>query len=1016
MPRIIFKCRYLKNAAVHLENLVVYVATREGVEKIPLTARLLPATRNQKQLMTDILTQFPDTKNLFEYEDYLKQPTVENASEFITAALDQNLDQLTHQKVYVNYIATRPRAEKLGTHGLFSDEDTPLVLSKVAEEVGEHTGNVWTPIISLRREDAARLGYDNAAAWIALLRKQRNEFAQQMKIAPENLRWYAAFHNEGHHPHCHMMVYSVNPREGYVTKPAIENMRSSLAREIFQQDLIQIYSDQTVQRNRLTNQSRDALQDILVQMQSGACENTVIEDLLFQLAERLKHTTGKKQYGYLKAPLKELVNQIVDEMAKDTRVAQTYAAWQELRKEVLRTYKDELPEPLPLSMQKEFKGIKNMVIAEAMNIGSHRITFEGDENADQLLEEEDIEENRLKEENRSEAEESDSILPEEEPQPLLNEQQEDSDDILPSSLEHTSHNNFSEAISGQPQPHMAWSNHYKEARTFLYGSDDIEPDFEQALFLFLAEAETGNALAMHDLGRMYADGLGVEIDKELSFSWYRKALDVFFAIEAEKENKYVEYRIGKMYAAGLGTEQDYEEAAEWFETAAAQNHKFAQYSLAGLYYRGQGVEQDYETAFDLYRRSARQRVPYADYELAKMYRDGIGTQKNAEAAGLHFEEAFLGFQRLEEQSHDDKLQYRLGQMLYTGTGTEKDVSAAIGYFEKAARLGNVHAQYMLGKIYLDADSGHADAEQAILWLTKAAEGGNSLAQYALGKLYRDGSHVEKDIEKAIVLFTQSAEQENQYAAYALGKLYLAGEGVPKDTAAAVKWLTFSADLGNQFAQYALAKLYLTGEDVPKDVPKAVELFTKAAIQNNMFAQYQLGKLYLLGEDVLKDADAAVKWLTASSEQGNQYAQYQLGKLYLSEEDIAKNIDAAVKWLTASAEQGNQYAQYQLGKLNIMGKDIPRDREAAVHWLTLSAGQGNLYAQFFLDHLDSFRDPSLFLATTRLLHHISRIFQEEQRKLTSEPGMQTDSKLRKKLRQKKMAQGHAPDDHELKQTY
>jgi hypothetical protein len=197
--------------------MVEYIATRDGVEKIPPDLRTLSATQKQEQLISDILSQFPDSTELFEYEDYIKQPTVENASEFIGAALDQNLDKLSHQEIYVNYIATRPRAEKLGTHGLFTDADTTPILSKVAEEVAEHTGNVWTPIISLRREDAVRLGYDNAAAWMALIRKQRNMFAEQMKIAPENLRWYAAFHNEGHHPHCHMLVYSVNPREGYVT-------------------------------------------------------------------------------------------------------------------------------------------------------------------------------------------------------------------------------------------------------------------------------------------------------------------------------------------------------------------------------------------------------------------------------------------------------------------------------------------------------------------------------------------------------------------------------------------------------------------------------------------------------------------------------------------------------------------------------------------------------------------------------------------------------------------------------
>lgn len=836
MPRIIFKCRYIKNSAVHLENVVEYIATREGVEKIAPNIRVLHATNKQEQLITDILSQFPDSVDLFEYQDYTKQPTVENASEFISAALDQNLDKLSHQEVYVNYIATRPHAEKLGTHGLFTDADTPLVLSRVAEDVAGHTGNVWTPIISLQREDAARLGYDNAAAWMALLRKQRNMFAEQMKIAPENLRWYAAFHNEGHHPHCHMLIFSSNPREGYVTKQAIEKMRSSMAMEIFQQDLIHVYSEQTIHRNELAEKSLEALKEIIGSMSGGLYKNDTIEALISHLAERLRHTTGKKQYGYLKAPLKAVVDQIVDELSKETRVAEAYAKWQELRNEVLRTYSDKLPDPLPLSRQKEFKHIKNIVINEAMSIGGQHFTFEGDELADEL----------------QPSEESTSPLPVDEYPAIMDEASEDD-----------------EADGGNP--HIKWSDRYKEARTFLYGGKDTEPDFMQALRLFQEEAQAGNALAMHDLGRIYAYGLGVDADADIASGWYQKALSAFMKIEATKNSRYVEYRIGKMHAAGLGTEQDYAEAAGWFEMAASRNHKYAQYSLAGLYYQGQGVSQDYEMAFRFYDKAAAQRVPYANYELAKMYRDGIGTEKNADEAELNFEEAFYGFERLEKQSHDDKLQYRLSQMLYTGTGTEQDIPLAIEYLEKAERLGNVHAQYMLGKAYLD------------------------------------GIHFDKDVAKAI------------------------------------------------------------------------NMFTKAAERNNSFAMYQLGKLYLLGEDTPKDVESAVKWLNKSAELGNQYAQYSLGKLYL------------------------------------IGRDVPRDRDAAVRWLNLSAEQGNIYAQFFLDHLDSFRDASLFLSATRLLHHLSRIFRDEQKRLSGYLGTQTESKLRRKIREKKIAQGHAPGDHELRQT-
>lgn len=806
-------------------------------------------------------------------------------------------------------------------------------------------------------------------SWQDLIRGQRNHIAEQMKITPENLRWYAAYHDEGHHPHVHLIAYSTDPHEAYVTKAAIQNMRGSLAREIFRQDLVQIYSEQTERRSILTQQSRDAMKDIIRQINAGICENKTIEDLISHLAERLKHTSGKKQYGYLKAPLKEVVDQIVDELAGDERVAQCYAKWYELRNEVLRTYADKPPPPLPLSKQKEFKSIKNMVIAEAVNIGSRCFTMEPDEEADAPPDH--IE---------PDTDEPEAVVLAEEPPHIDAELSEASGNLFYAVGEPHSREASDGNGADEPHPRIAWSGRYQEARAFLYGSDETEPDFEQALRLFAEEAETGNALAMHDLGRMHADGLGVEMNAAAAFAWYGKALAAFLAIEVKKESPYVEYRIGKMFAAGLGTGQDYAEAVGWLDRAAFQNHKYAQYSLAGLFYQGQGVGQDFAAAFSLYRKSARQRMPYAAYELAKMYRDGIGTEKDAVKSERHFYEAFTGFQTLEPQSHDDKLQYRLGQMLYAGTGTQKDVSAAMAYFEKSAGLGNVHAQYMLGKIYLDAGSDHENVEKALAWLAKAAGGGNALAQYALGKLYRDGGRVEKDTLKAVALFTQAAQQENQYAAYALGKVYLSGEDISRDVPAALKWLTLSADLGNQYAQYALAKLYLSGEDLPRDVPKAVELLTQSGLQNNQFAAYRLGRLYLSGEDVPKDAAAAVKWLTASAEQGNQYAQYVLGKLYL------------------------------------MGQDAPRNQEAALQWLVASAAQGNIYAQFLLDRMETFHDPSLLLAATRLMHHLSNIFRDEHQRMGGGNGMRIDRKLRQKLARKKAAQGYARDDHEPRQNY
>lgn len=953
MTRIILKCPYLKGGektAAHLNNLVKYIATRDGVEKMESGHKLWHSTKKQKDLIAQILREFPDAKELFEYEDYLENPNRGNASEFIAIALEQHLDKISGREKYLDYIANRPRVEKFDSHGLFTAGDVPLVLSQVADEVAGHTGNVWTPIISLRREDAARLGYGNAPAWKALLSEKAVEFAENLKIHPDHLKWYAAFHNESHHPHIHMVCYSTDRGEGYLTKQGIKKMKSSLANDIFRQELIPLYGEKTQRRDDLKQQAAESMRELIRQMKGGVLQSDRMEQFLTHLAERLQTVGGKKQYGYLKPDLKNVVDEIVDELGRDSRVSEAYRLWWEVRGRIESIYTETPSEPPPLSRCDDFKPIRNMVIQEALLIGN--MTFEEPASVETALPEpQDDREMPL------------SDLADEE-------DQEPADDFgeRPSS---------DEASTGKESSDSWWTDGYKRAKQYLYGDEDagILQDFEKAHELFLMEAEADNPLALCDLGRMSADGLGCEADADEAYRWYEKALAVFHAAEEEKPWKYTEYRIGKMYAAGLGTEQDYLQAADWLTLSADENYKYAQYSLGGLYYHDKGVDQDHEIAFALYTRSADQSFPYASFELGKMLRDGIGCVKNQQDSDSRFKEAFLGFVSLEEQAHDDKLQYRLGWMLLNGIGTDKDEAGAREYFEKAADLGNPFACYQLAKLILAGEKAQPqDVEKAIGYLKKAVEAENPYAAYFLGKLYEKGQHVPQNIAEAIRLYTLSAEQDNDFAAYQLGKLYLGGDGVLKDVESAIRWLTFAADRKNQFAEYALGVLYFKGEDVPKDVPKALEYLKRSAGQGNQFAQYRLGKIYLMGEDMPKDIQAALQFLTAAAEQGYQYTQYTLGKLYL------------------------------------MGKDVPKDKETAIRWFTLSAAQGNIYAQFFLDHMEDFKDPSVLLAGTQLLHHMSRIFADNAPPLKL-PGQRTDRKLLRKLREKKQAQGHARDDHE-----
>ena len=376
MPRLIVKSPYIrggsKKAAAHLKNYVGYVATRSGVERIPTHKQDLPATKKQKDLIAQTLKDFPLSKGMFEYEDYLAKQTRRNASEFISRAMEDNYDKVAKLESYTQYIAMRPGAEKIMGHGLFTSSDDPLVLDHVAKAVANHKGNVWLPIISLRREDARRLGYDNAEQWRSLIRACAAEVAAQMKIPTDQFQWYAAFHNESSHPHIHMVCYSKDSKSGYLSVKGIEGIKSMLAKEIFRQELTEIYAEQTLRRNQLTVDAEERLKELIEQMQTGEMESSRIEQLIEQLSQSLKGLSGKKQYGYLKAPMKSLVDEIVDELAKDERVKAAYDLWYEMREEVLRTYSDKLPERLPLSQQNELKRIKNMVIEEAARLGDHR--------------------------------------------------------------------------------------------------------------------------------------------------------------------------------------------------------------------------------------------------------------------------------------------------------------------------------------------------------------------------------------------------------------------------------------------------------------------------------------------------------------------------------------------------------------------------------------------------------------------------------------------------------------------
>ena len=643
MARLILKSPYLQCDRNHpVSGYLQYIGTRERVELLPDDR---PPTRKQEQLVRKLTKDFPEAKKLGEYLDYEAKPTKANASAFITRALEENWSAAQQSDSYMKYIATRPRAERLGDHGLFSDEDG-VDLAKAIDELEHHTGNVWTHIISLKREDAARLGYDNANAWMNLLRTNRNDIAAVMNISPGNFRWYAAYHDEGDHPHVHMMAWSTVPGEAYLTRDGIRKINSQLTNQIFQQEMLHTYEQKSQSRDELVREARRAIRKLTQEMARSIYSPPEIEQKMEQLAGQLETVKGKKSYGYLPKSVKKTVDEVVDRLEELPVVKQCYDQWCVLQSEVDSYYHDNPREKKKLSQEKEFRQIKNAVIREAERIRLGEITFE---------------------------------------------------------------------------------------------------------------------------------------DEDLS---------------------------------------KYDEPEQ---------------------VRGES---------------------YDCWELRQIIRD-------------------------ETLSLEDR-------------------DGAAEELKRLAGRGDAHAQYLMGQ------------------------------------LYRDGPLLIPDIQKA------------------------------------KHWLT------------------------------------QAAKRNLPEAHYALGKLLLSDDPEVREPDEGIRWMKQAAENGCHFTAYRLGKEYLEGNAVNKDTTRAVEWFTKSAEAGNRYAQYMLGKLYLTGQGVTRDQAQAMDWFSRSAAQGNQYAQFFLEHQNDLRPPSVMLAATRLLYHMSRIFEDHSLPQSS-AGLQVDRKLQRKIQEKKIAMGHKPDDHEEEQS-
>ena len=577
MARLILKSPYIKSTG-GASGYLRYIATRERVELIPDDH---PPTRKQEQLIAKLVKDFPDSKALYEYEDYLTKPTKVNASAFITLALETNWGAIHKSEQYMKYIATRPRAERIGAHGLFGDEET-VSLEKSMEELERYTGNVWTHIISLKREDAARLGFDNAAAWRNLIRAHRSDIAAAMKIPPGDFRWYAAFHDEGEHPHIHMMAWSAKAGQAYLSKEGIRQIKSKLTNDIFRNEMLHLYEQKSESRDELVRESRRAMLELVQTMRDSMCDHPDAERLMLELAAQLGTVKGKKSYGYLPKRLKNLVDEIVDEMERLPAVSKCYEKWMMLQGEVDSYYHDKPRERIPLSQQKEFRQIKNAVIQEAERLHLGEITFE-EKDMGQYDEPEEycnasydywalrdvIRDESLTMEERSDAvSEMDKLAESGDmyAQYLMGKLWRDGPLLIPNAA-----NALYWFEQAAEQGHLAAQ--YSLAK--LYLSDDVEVrDIRQGMNWLYTAAVNGSSYAMYRLAKECLKGEHIKKNTASALEWFTRS--------AEGGNPYAQYMLGKLYLAGREVLHDEDRGVYWLTKSAEQDNQYAQYLLNHL--------------------------------------------------------------------------------------------------------------------------------------------------------------------------------------------------------------------------------------------------------------------------------------------------------------------------------------------------------------------------------------------------------------------------------------------------
>ena len=345
-----------------------YIATRPGSVTKDILNEDKQVTDKQKELIETMLQDFPDSRMISEYDDYVANPNQNSASAFISEVLERYSDRMDSMQNYISYLANRPGAVKHGKHALFSQEDKEIELNKVAKEIAEHKGNVWTHVVSLRREDAEKMGYTDLNSWRELILRNIPVIAKQSKIDMKNLKWYAAFHDKKTNPHVHIVVYSTDTKEGFLTKSGIEKIRSAFANDIYHDELYSLYGQQNTLRNKLKKESEELMSSLSFLSKDEFEMSPEVIQLVSKLSAQLNEHKSKKYYAFLKPQVKQTVDEIFLRLADNEKIKKMYELWCELEQKKHDTYSSAKMTFPPLTDNVQFKPVKNMIIKTVMNM------------------------------------------------------------------------------------------------------------------------------------------------------------------------------------------------------------------------------------------------------------------------------------------------------------------------------------------------------------------------------------------------------------------------------------------------------------------------------------------------------------------------------------------------------------------------------------------------------------------------------------------------------------------------